>query len=111
MYEYHAWVRSIYDADTIRFDIDLGFGTRLINQSVRLFGIDAWEVRGPERPLGIQARDAVAVLLIKGDLVTLQTYKDKKGKYGRWLADIYLTDGTHLNEWLVSNGHAEKATY
>jgi len=111
MYEYRAFVRSIYDADTIRFDIDLGFGTRLVNQSVRLFGIDAWEIRGPERPLGIRARDATSSLMTKGDGVMLHTYKDKKGKYGRWLADVYLDDGTHLNDWLVSEGHAERATY
>ena len=111
MYEYQAYVRSIYDADTIRFDIDLGFGARLMNQSIRLFGIDAWEIRGTERPMGIRARDAVNSLLSKGDGVILNTYRDKKGKYGRWLADIYLSDGTHLNEWLVSEGHAERAEY
>ena len=111
MYEYRAFVRSIYDADTIRFDIDLGFGSRLMNQSIRLYGIDAWELRGIEKPLGKLARDAVASLMTKGDGVILSTYRDKKGKYGRWLADVYLADGTHLNHWLVDNGHAEPATY
>lgn len=111
MYEYKAYVRSIYDADTIRFDIDLGFGARLMNQSIRLYGIDAWELRGEEKPLGQAARDAVSGLLQLGDEVLLQTHKDKKGKYGRWLAEVFLSSGINLNDWLVENGHAERVDY
>ncbi len=111
MYEYKAWVVSIYDADTIRFDIDLGFNQRMMNQSIRLSGINAWEVRGEQRMLGITARDAVRELLPKGSPVLLRTFKDKKGKYGRWIGTIILPDGTNLNEWLVEAGHAIEVEY
>lgn len=105
-------MRSIYDADTIRFDIDLGFGINLVNQIVRLYGIDAWELRGEEREKGLVARDAVIDQFDKrGPDVILTTYKDKKGKYGRWLATVGWEDGLNLNDWLVAEGHAETASY
>lgn len=108
MYEYKAIMRSVYDADTVRFDIDLGFHIWVSNQPVRFYGIDAWEVRGVERPEGLLAKQAVLDQFERtGAEVTLKTYKDSKGKYGRWLGTIILSDGLNLNEWLVENGHAE----
>lgn len=112
MYEYRAIMRSVYDADTIRFDIDLGFGIWMANQSVRLYGINAWEVRGEERPEGLVAKAATLDQFEKrGNEVILRTHKDKKGKYGRWLAEVMWEDGLHLNQWLVAEGHAITANY
>lgn len=119
MYEYMAMVVSAYDGDTIRADIDLGFGIVMQNQSIRLLGIDTPEVRGEERPEGLIARDYVREQIL-GKEVMLKTYKDTKGKYGRWLADVYYRkDGvvvaadqldslTCLNQELVSLGLAEE---
>ena len=112
MYEYRAIVVKVYDADTLRADIDLGFGVWLKNQSIRWLGIDAWEVRGEERELGITARDRVRNLIL-GKEVILKTYKDDKGKYGRWLAEVYMAETTllewetSLNQQLINEGHAE----
>ena len=39
--------------------------------------------------------------------VTIRSYKDKQGKYGRYLANIVLEDGLEVNQWLVDNGHAK----
>lgn len=50
MYTYRALVKSIYDGDTLRADIDLGFGVILADQSLRLLGIDTPEIKGVERP-------------------------------------------------------------
>jgi len=112
MYEYRAIMRSVYDADTIRFDIDLGFGVWLNNQSVRLYGIDAWEVRGSERELGLLAKQAVLDQFeARGSAVILNTYKDSKGKYGRWIAQVGWDDGINLNDWLVAEGHAKLVDY
>ena len=36
--------------------------------------------------------------------------KDKKGKYGRWLASV-IHEGTNINDWLVKQGHAVVAHY
>ena len=111
MYEYRATVISVYDADTMRCDIDLGFGVWFKNQSIRWLKIDAWEVRGEEREGGLLARDRVRELLL-GKEVILKTYKDDKGKYGRWLAEVYLPGvplewENSINQQLINEGHAE----
>ncbi|HFD87662.1 MAG TPA: hypothetical protein ENJ35_08300, partial [Gammaproteobacteria bacterium] len=38
------------------------------------------------------------------------TIKDKKGKYGRYIAEILL-DGININDALVSNGYAQYRDY
>jgi len=110
MYEYHAVVRSVYDADTIRADIDLGCKVWLRDEPLRLWGINAPEVRGDERQQGIKARDWLRERLPEGKEITIKTHKDTKGKYGRWLATLFL-DGVNLNAALVEYGHAIKADY
>lgn len=111
MYEYRAKVVSVYDADTFRADIDLGFGVWLKNQSVRWYKIDAWEIRGEEREMGLIGRDRVRELILD-QYVILKTYKDDKGKYGRWLAEIYFDDEApkeweySINQQMINEGHA-----
>jgi micrococcal nuclease len=92
MFEYRAIVKRVYDADTITVDVDLGFGVWLKNQSIRFFGIDAPEIRGEERPEGLIARDALLKWIPLESEITLKTYKDSKGKYGRWLGVILVYD-------------------
>ena len=100
----------IYDADTVRLTVDHGFGATLKLGPCRLYGIDAWEVRGSERDQGKAARDFLRDLLSQHPQFTIQTFKDreseKKGKYGRYLVTIILDDGTNVNELLVARGHA-----
>jgi len=111
MYEYKAKVIDVYDADTMRVDIDLGFGVWIKNQVIRWLKIDAWEVRGEERDMGILARDRVRELILDKEVI-LKTYKDEKGKYGRWLAEVYLPGvalewENSINQQLINEGHAE----
>lgn len=105
MYTYKAIVKSIYDGDTLRADIDLGFGVILSDQSLRLLGIDAPEMRGEERPQGLASRSFVAERIPVGSEITITTFKDRKEKFGRYLATIFY-DGKNLNEELLSSGHA-----
>ena len=42
--------------------------------------------------------------------MVIRTIRDKKGKYGRYLAVIYF-DGVDLNEELVRVGRAERKEY
>lgn len=104
MYEYRAFVRKVYDGDTITVDFDLGFGITLGNQKIRLLGINAPEIRGIQRPEGLKSRDALRSK-IGNKWVIIKTHKDKKGKYGRWLAEVFL-DEQSVNGWLISEGHA-----
>lgn len=108
MYEYRALVLRVVDGDTIDVDIDLGLFVH-VHERLRLYGIDAWENRGPERPDGLEATAALRGLIERKEVV-VRTRKDRKGKYGRFLADVY-TDDLHVNRWLVENGHAEWRDY
>ena len=107
-YYYEAIVKSVYDGDTIRLDIDLGFNIWVRNESVRLRGIDAPEIRGEERPLGLESRDWVRSQLPVGTKILMKTEKPFREKYGRYLATVFLQDGTNLNEMIVNLGFATK---
>ena len=40
----------------------------------------------------------------------MDLFKDRKGKYGRYLGIIFL-DGVNMNDWLIQNGYAEAVDY
>ena len=106
MYEYRAFVRRVYDGDTVTLDIDLGFDVVLRNQKIRLVRINAPEVRGVQRPEGLKSRDALRAK-IGNRWIRIKTEKDKKGKWGRWLGEIWL-DEECVNDWLLKEGYAEE---
>lgn len=108
MYIYNGIVTKVYDGDTITMDIDLGLGVWVRGEKIRLYGINAPEIRGAEREQGAVSRDALRQL-IYGQKVRLKTYKDKTGKYGRYIGTIHLiTDSKPLDisRWMVENGYA-----
>ena len=45
MYEYRCKILRIVDGDTVDVDVDLGFGTWMHKERVRLLGIDTPESR------------------------------------------------------------------
>jgi micrococcal nuclease len=94
-------VIRVVDADTVWLHIELGLDVST-KQSVRLFGINAPEMSTPE---GKKAREFVAALMPVGQMVLLQTIKDKREKYGRYLGVVVVGD-TVLNDLLVQEGHA-----
>lgn len=104
MYTYNAHVVSVYDGDTITVDIDLGFDVNMRSLKIRLFGINAPEVRGVSRTEGLLSRDALRARILDKDIV-IRTIRDKQEKYGRWLGLIEL-DGENINDWLVKNNYA-----
>lgn len=105
MYEYRARVSSIWDADTVRLDLDLGFGIWTLRQPFRLAGIDAPELGSQE---GRDARDWMRALLPVGAELIAVTIKDRGDKYGRFLAYLHLPDDTtvSVNQQLIDAGHA-----
>lgn len=116
---YNAEVVSVYDGDTVRMNLELGIGVWIRNEPIRLHGIDAPEVRGSERPQGLLAKEALINLMADHNL-SVQTYKDKRGKYGRVIGTIWaLGKGDwcpkevwcNVNEQLVSMGHATEENY
>ena len=101
-YVYRALIVSVYDGDTVRADIDLGFGFWASRRPLRLAGIDAPEIRRPTLQAGRAARDYLRRLVLGKDVLVRTC---KPGKYGRWLAEIYL-DQRHVNQLMVTAGHA-----
>jgi micrococcal nuclease len=119
MYEYFAVVDRVVDGDTLAIDVDLGCDAH-IKMTVRLLGVNA-----PEH--GSEAGD-LATSYVEGwvenhggpdGLIKVNTVKDRKEKYGRYLATVYgwneMLDREDmretnadrcLNEMLISHGHA-----
>ena len=95
MYEYNYKLVRVVDGDTVDIDIDLGFGTWLRKQRIRLMGIDTPESRtrdDEEKKFGILAKEKLQQLLANSRVV--KTFKDEKGKFGRVLGDfeVYYKD-------------------
>lgn len=105
MYNYKAKIIDVYDGDTVTAVVDLGF-LHSQEMKLRLYGIDTPEMRGPEKEEGKKVRDILRSMILDKE-VTIRSYKDKQGKYGRYLANIVLEDGLEVNQWLVDNGHAK----
>ena len=108
-YTYKAVISSVYDGDTVTADIDLGFHTWLRGEKLRLSRINTPEVRGIERPQGLISRDWLRER-INGKQIIIKTSKDKKGKYGRYLVEIFLDD-VNINDELVEKELAEYKQY
>jgi len=107
LYTYRAVITSVYDGDTVVADIDLGMKIWLRNERLRLWGIDTPELhRGNNRHRARQARDFLRRQILD-QRVIIKTIKDRKGKYGRYLAIIY-KDGVNINELMVSEVFARR---
>jgi len=109
MYEYRAKVEKVVDGDTMDLSIDLGFDIHYASR-VRLLGIDTPESRTrdlEEKKRGLAAKDRVVELCPVGSTVTLKTFKDGKGKFGRILGSIYVEGADiSVNDMLINEGHA-----
>lgn len=103
---YRANVVDIYDGDTIRVDIDLGFNMSLKNLKVRLSGIDTAEIKSKDEVLkskALQARDWLRLQCLGKEI-----YLESNGldKYGRWLGKVYTKEEMCLNDELIKLGFA-----
>lgn len=121
-------ITDVKDADTVVFDIDLGFNCTLKNQTGRLYGVNAWETtrRGtwdndlPKEEvikkieLGKEATEilkkkikSAESLYIESKLSPSEVFK--KGKYGRWLIILFIkkpgAEAINWNSWLIENGY------
>ena len=101
---------GVVDGDTVAIDISLGLGLWTHNVRLRLYGISAPEVRGMQRPRGVESKEAlerlIAHMLPDGELL-VRTYKDKSDSFGRWLGEIWTPSGQScLNALMVKHGFA-----
>jgi micrococcal nuclease len=109
VYSYRADIVRVIDGDTVEADIDLGFKVS-IRLKLRLYGIDAPEVRGEEKE-GLSSKVALGEMIAACPPITVQTFKDITGKYGRYLAILLgVSEGgvvMNLNDQLVKGGWAK----
>ena len=68
-YHYSAKVIDVHDGDTIKVDIDLGFGIILKNQTFRFFGINAPEIHGDTKTAGLQTTSHVQNVLADKEII------------------------------------------
>lgn len=107
MYEYRCEVERVIDGDTVDLIVDLGFHLK-IRERFRLFGIDAPEVRGPEKQEGKLATTFLIKLLGEAEGIIVRT--EKQGSFRRWLGDILVYKGgkeISVSHEMIKKGHAE----
>lgn len=123
LYWYSVRVDFLYDGDSITaMKLDFGFGlSRVVERGdgdgIRFYGINAPEMRTTE---GKELAKRLKTL--EGETIICRSHKDKSGKYGRYLFELFppvelitgeKEDGVciNLNKWLIENGYAEAAEY
>ena len=91
-------VKRVIDGDTLL----------LTNgEKVRLIGVDTPETKHPQKPVQRFGREAYLFTreLVEGKEVRLEFDWQRRDKYGRLLAYVYLTDGTFLNAEIIIQGY------
>lgn len=106
LYNYRISITKVIDGDTVVADVDLGFRVILRDQRIRLARINAPEMHGESKQQGELSKVAL-MNKIFGKKVTMRSYKSDREKYGRLLGELYLEDGTCVNDWLVSESLAK----
>jgi len=111
MYKYNGLVTRTVDGDTIDVLLDLGCNVH-IAERCRLLGINTKETYGVKKDSDEYKEGMIAKEWlqdkIEGKEVIIRTYKDKKGKYGRYLVEIFLEEDScmSVNEAMVEKGLA-----
>ncbi len=101
LYEYKCIIKRVVDGDTVDLNIDLGFDMWLMNQRIRLAGIDTPECRTrdlEEKKFGMFAKIYVQNLIPENTESVIVTRKDDKGKFGRILGDFKVYDPIEQRE-------------
>ncbi|MCB0112344.1 MAG: hypothetical protein KDE53_40750 [Caldilineaceae bacterium] len=114
LYYYAADVIEVYDGDTITVNLNLGLGVWQHGVKIRLWKINAPEVRGESRESGLMVRDKVRELVLHKTIL-LRTILDKRGedrtgKFGRLLGELLVENERgaliNVNDLLLGLGLA-----
>lgn len=103
VFERRATVVRVVDGDTLHVDVDLGCDTHLA-MTVRLYGVNAPETITEEGK--VATRFVETWVSEHGPVFVVRTAKDRKEKYGRYLADLLPPSGPSLCNALLDAGHA-----
>lgn len=91
-------VSRVIDGDTVILEN---------GERVRLIGVDTTEKSHPLKLVEYFSNESTQFTkqLLEGKEVRLEYDKEKRGKYGRLLAYIYLMDGTFVNAEIIKQGY------
>jgi micrococcal nuclease len=91
-------VKRVIDGDTLLLTN---------SERVRMIGVDTPETKHPQKPVQRFGREAYLFTkrMAEGKGVHLEYDWQKKDKYGRLLAYVYLMDGTFLNAEIIKQGY------
>ena len=106
---YPCTVLRVIDGDTVDVQVPVWGDRVIIRERIRLAGINAPEIHGPERPAGLRAKDWLSEQVTSGE-VLLRTAAER-GKYGRTLGVLLVRrDGklVDLCAEMVKLGFAER---
>jgi len=97
-------VAKVYDGDT--------FKTRN-GESVRLLNINTPEIQHRDSRAQVGGNKAATALrtLILGKQVRLSFDKEKKDRYGRTLAHVWMQNGLWVNRYMIEQGYAHVYTF
>jgi len=112
-YWYAATVERIIDGDTVDVNLSLGFDVS-VKQRLRLYGINAPETHGVKKTSDEYQRGMAATEFLEEMIgnkeVLVHTHKDETGKFGRYLAEIYVVNRlggrVDINKAMINNGYA-----
>jgi micrococcal nuclease len=101
-------VVKVVDGDTLDIAVT-DLRNQKSNTRIRLWGVDTPETKHPGKPVQHYGPEASAFTtrqtLNQAVTVVLEPFENTRGKYGRLLAYIYLSDGKMLNEELIAQGY------
>jgi micrococcal nuclease len=108
-YQYRATITRVIDGDTYECTLDLGFGFKIEKARIRLYGVNAYEMRGKDRTKGWLASIAAKEWLEASDnLVTVTSHKSGRkmlDSFGRYLFEVINNNGESLGDYLLREGH------
>ncbi len=102
----NATVKWVYDGDSLLLTD---------KRKIRIIGIDTPEIkhhRQRAQAYGAKAREALRALLKQSSYQVILRYgEERKDKYGRVLAHVYLPDGTNISNWMLERGFAKTLAF
>ena len=93
---YNVTLVRVIDGDTAVFEVDLGFNLKMTDH-FRFLNVDTCEMRASDPRERERAK--LEKLFVENKMNNAHNIiieSNSRGKYGRWLADIYV-DGSYLN--------------
>ena len=104
---------GVVDGDTFYAHIDLGFRS-YTEQIIRILGVNCPEMTGLTHDAGMAAADYTENWFFQHKHIPTGMYiawpftlrSEKGDSFGRWLADIWCSEGHNLSQDLLDSGNA-----